>query len=104
MIKINNNLSVEHELSKFLINDPISCTLLMYFILDHPGGEDNGSSISIQELSSYLGYTPRIVKKRLEYLEAKGFIESFTPEFFGGKRLASIYMLNFDSDFFLKPA
>ena len=39
MIKINNLLTVDHDLSKFLLGDPVSSTLLWYFLLDHPGGE-----------------------------------------------------------------
>ena len=103
MIKINNLLTVDHDLSRFLFKDPVSSTLLWYFILDHPGGEDNGSSISIKELADKLNFTPRVIQKRMDYLEENGLITSFTPEFYGGKRLPSIYQINIESEFFLKP-
>ena len=104
MIKLNNTLTVEHELSRFLFKDPISSTLLWYFLLDHPGEEDNGSSVSIKELADKLAFTPRVIQKRMDYLEEMGFIKSFTPEFYGGQRLPSIYQINFESDFYVKPA
>ena len=103
MIKINNLLTVEHDLSKFLFKDPVSSTLLWYFLLDHPGGDDNGSSVSIKELADKLNFTSRVIQKRIDYLEENGLIISFTPEFYGGQRLPSIYQINFDSEFFVKP-
>ena len=103
MIKINNLLTVEHDLSKFLFRDPVSSTLLWYFLLDHPGGEDNGSSISIKELADKLKFTPRVIQKRVDYLEDKGLIISFTPQFYGWQRLPTIYQIIFDSEFFIKP-
>ena len=102
MIKINNNLGVSDDISGTLLKDPLACSLLMYFILDHPGGEDNGSAVSIKELADKLKFTPRVIQKRINYLETNGFIISFTPEFYGGQRLPSIYQLNFDSEFFIK--
>ena len=103
MIKINNLLTVEHDLSKFLFRDPVSSTLLWYFLLDHPGGEDNGSAVSIKELADKLNFTARVIQKRIDYLEENGLILSFTPEFYGGQRLPSIYQINFDSELFIKP-
>ena len=103
MIKINNLLTVDHDLSKFLLGDPVSSTLLWYFLLDHPGGEDNGSAVSVKELADKLKFTPRVIQKRIDYLEDNGFILSFTPEFYGGQRLPSIYQINFESEFFIKP-
>ena len=103
MIKINNLLTVDHDLSKFLFKDPVSSTLLWYFLLDHPGGEDNGSAISIKELADKLKFTPRVIQKRINYLEENGFILSFTPEIYGGQRMPSIYQINFDSEFFIRP-
>lgn len=102
MVKINNLLTVEHELSKFLFKDPVAGVLLWYFLLDHPGEEGNGSTVSVQELANKLGFTRRVIQKRIEYLEEKGFISSMSPEFYGGQRLPSIYQINFDSEFFIK--
>ena len=100
MIKINNKLTVDHELSDFLLKDPISATLLWYFILDYPGEE--GSIVSVQELANKLNYTRRIVQKRIDYLEKYGLINSYTSEFYGGQRLPSAYKINFESPFFIK--
>ena len=102
MVKINNLLTVEHELSKFLFKDPVCSVLLWYFLLDHPGEEGNGSTVSVQELANKLGFTRRVIQKRIEYLEEQGFISSMSPEFYGGQRLPSIYQINFESEFFIK--
>ena len=105
MIKINNNLGVGDQLSGDLLKDPLACSLLMYFILDHDGSEDGGSIISVQELSDYLLHTPKVVKKRIERLEKAGHIISIN-QFFSedsGKKIAKLYMLNFESKLFLKP-
>ncbi len=105
MIKINNNIGVNHELSKALLIDPFACSLLMYFMFDHPG-VDGGSIVSAQELSDYLGVTPKVIKKRLERLEEAGHIKSLSRYHspFSGKKLAKQYAINFDSNIFLKPA
>ena len=104
MIKINNNLGVNDSISEALLQDPLACSLLMYFILDHPGNE-GGSIVSVQELSDFLLQTYKVVKKRLERLEEAGHITSLqrldSDE--SGKKLAKLYMLNFDSKLFLKP-
>ena len=104
MIKINNNLGVSDSISGTLLQDPLACSLLMYFILDHPGNE-GGSIVSIQELSDFLLHTPNVIKKRIERLEKAGHITSLqrlhNEE--SGKKLAKLYMLNFDSKLFLKP-
>ena len=105
MIKINNNLGVGDQLSGDLLKDPLACSLLMYFILDHDGSEDGGSIVSVQELSDYLLHTPKVVKKRIERLEKAGHIISIN-QFFSedsGKKIAKLYMLNFESKLFLKP-
>ena len=105
MIKINNNLGVNDSISEALLQDPLACSLLMYFILDHPGNE-GGSIVSVQELSDFLLQTYKVVKKRLERLEEAGHITSLQrldgDE--SGKKLAKLYMLNFESKLFLKPA
>ena len=105
MIKINNNLGVSDSISGDLLQDPLACSLLMYFILDHPGNE-GGSIVSVQELSDFLLQTYKVVKKRLERLEEAGHITSLqrldSDE--SGKKLAKLYMLNFESKLFLKPA
>ena len=105
MIKINNNLGVSDSISEALLQDPLACSLLMYFILDHPGNE-GGSIVSVQELSDFLLQTYKVVKKRLERLEEAGHITSLqrldSDE--SGKKLAKLYMLNFESKLFLKPA
>ena len=104
MIKINNNLGVSDSISESLLQDPLACSLLMYFILDHPGNE-GGSIVSVQELSDFLLQTYKVVKKRLERLEKAGHITSLqrldSEE--SGKKLAKLYMLNFESKLFLKP-
>ena len=104
MIKINNNLGVSDSISGALLQDPLACSLLMYFILDHPGNE-GGSIVSVQELSDFLLQTYKVVKKRLERLEEAGHITSLqrldSDE--SGKKLAKLYMLNFESKLFLKP-
>ncbi len=104
MIKINNNLGVSDSISGDLLQDPLACSLLMYFILDHPGNE-GGSIVSVQELSDFLLQTYKVVKKRLERLEKAGHIKSLqrldSEE--SGKKLAKLYMLNFESKLFLKP-
>ena len=104
MIKINNNLGVSDSISEALLQDPLACSLLMYFILDHPGNE-GGSIVSVQELSDFLLQTYKVVKKRLERLEEAGHITSLqrldSDE--SGKKLAKLYMLNFESKLFLKP-
>ncbi len=104
MIKINNNLGVSDSISGALLQDPLACSLLMYFILDHPGNE-GGSIVSVQELSDFLLQTYKVVKKRLERLEKAGHITSLqrldSEE--SGKKLAKLYMLNFESKLFLKP-
>ena len=77
----------------------------MYFIYDHPGDEGGGSIVSVQELSDFLIQTPKVIKKRLERLEEAGHIISIN-QFFNensGKKIAKLYMLNFDSKLFLKP-
>ena len=51
MIKINNNLGVGDQMSGDLLKDPLACSLLMYFILDHDGSEGGGSIVSVQELA-----------------------------------------------------
>ncbi len=104
MIKLNNLLTVEHDLSKFLFKDPVASALLWYFLLDHPGEEENGSSVSIKELSDKLSFTPRVIQRRMDLLEGEGFIKSFTPELYGGSRLPSIYQINFESEFYIRPA
>ena len=105
MIKINNNLGVGDKLTGDLLRDPLACSLLMYFIYDHPGDEGGGSIVSVQELSDFLIQTPKVIKKRLERLEEAGHIISIN-QFFNensGKKIAKLYMLNFDSKLFLKP-
>ncbi len=104
MIKINNNLGVSDSISGTLLQDPLACSLLMYFILDHPGS-DGGSIVSIQELSDFLLHTPKVIKKRIERLEEAGHITSLQRSHSeeSGKKLAKLYMLNFDSKLFLKP-
>ena len=104
MIKINNNLGVNDSMSGPLLQDPLACALLMYFILDHPGDE-GGSIVSVQELSTYMLQTPKMVKKRIERLESAGYITSLSRSHNedSGKKLANLYMLNFDSKLFLKP-
>ena len=104
MIKINNNLGVSDSISEALLQDPLACSLLMYFILDHPGNE-GGSIVSVQELSDFLLQTYKVVKKRLERLEEAGHITSLqrSDSEESGKKLAKLYMLNFDSKLFLKP-
>ena len=105
MIKINNNLGVGDKLTGDLLRDPLVCSLLMYFIYDHPGDEGGGSIVSVQELSDFLIQTPKVIKKRLERLEEAGHIISIN-QFFNensGKKIAKLYMLNFDSKLFLKP-
>ena len=104
MIKINNNLGVGDKLTGDLLRDPLACSLLMYFIYDHPGDEGGGSIVSVQELSDFLIQTPKVIKKRLERLEEAGHIISIN-QFFNensGKKIAKLYMLNFDSKLFLK--
>jgi hypothetical protein len=104
MIKINNNLGVSDSISGSLLQDPLACSLLMYFILDHPGTE-GGSIVSIQELSDFLLHTPKVVKKRIDRLEKAGHIVSLQRSHSeeGGKKLAKLYMINFESKLFLKP-
>ena len=105
MIKINNILGVCDKLTGDLLRDPLACSLLMYFIYDHPGDEGGGSIVSVQELSDFLIQTPKVIKKRLERLEEAGHIISIN-QFFNensGKKIAKLYMLNFDSKLFLKP-
>ena len=105
MIKINNNLGVGDQLSGDLLKDPLACSLLMYFILDHDGSEGGGSIVSVQELADYLLHTPKVVKKRIDRLEEAGHIISIN-QFFSedsGKKIAKLYMLNFESKLFLKP-
>ena len=107
MIKINNNLGIEGDISRLLLQDPLACALLMYFILDHPG-DDGASIVSIKELSDYMLETPKVIKKRLERLEESGHIVSFKrhhdEEVSNGKKIPNAYMINFDSKLFLKPA
>ena len=105
MIKINNNLGVSDSISGTLLQDPLACSLLMYFILDHPGDEGLGSVVSVQELSDFLLHTPKVIKKRIDRLEKAGHITSLqrSDSEESGKKLAKLYMLNFDSKFFLKP-
>ena len=105
MIKINNNLGVGDQMSGDLLKDPLACSLLMYFILDHDGSEGGGSIVSVQELADYLLHTPKVVKKRIDRLEEAGHIISIN-QFFSedsGKKIAKLYMLNFESKLFLKP-
>ena len=105
MIKINNNLGVGDQLSGDLLKDPLACSLLMYFIFDHSNGDELGSVISVQELSDYMLQTPKVIKKRLDRLERAGHIIS-VKQFFSkdsGKKIAKLYMLNFESKLFLKP-
>ena len=104
MVKINNNIGVDHELSRGIVKDPVACSLLMYFMLDHPGLGSGGSSVSVQELSDYLGYSPKVVRKRIERLEDQGLITSEIQEFSGGERKPYSYELNFGSQLFVKPA
>jgi biotin operon repressor len=104
MIKINNTLTTDHDLSRFLLKDPVSSCLLWYFILDHPGQDEGGSLISVQELAEKLGFTRRVIQKRLDYLIGKGLIIAYSSEFYGGKRLPSNYSINFNSEFFIKTA
>jgi len=104
MIKINNNLGVSDNISGTLLQDPLACSLLMYFILDHPGNE-GGSIVSIQELSDFLLHTPKVIKKRIDRLEKAGHITSLqrSDSEESGKKLAKLYMLNFESKLFFKP-
>ena len=105
MIKINNNLDVSDSISGSLLQDPLACSLLMYFILDHPGDEGLGSVVSIQELSDFLLHTPKVIKKRIDRLEEAGHIVSLqrSDSEESGKKLAKLYMINFESKLFLKP-
>ena len=105
MIKINNNLGVGDQLTGDLLKDPLACSLLMYFIFDHDGAEGGGSIVSVQELADYLLQTPKVIKKRIDRLEEAGHIICIN-QFFSeasGKKIANLYMLNFDSKLFLKP-